>query len=631
MPNRASIRNSRKPSSFGGAGARSGLAVCLLVSLFCFAVSVQIAPWAVAASSSFEDGARLFGLGQFAEALASFDKSVDSEPTNAEFHYWRGRCLAELNRRKEAQGEFKVASLLGANSQIRDLCKRELAALNGDLSLGMGKDAGSSSGGASGGSLASSGEGGSAGAGDKERAGQRKPMDDASKGDGDEKDALASSKSDLSSSSASGLSNVGASLPIGAAVSNVLPISGKSDDGKLAMSQEGLGRNGISKSIGDGKRSSVSSGKNAGVKTAGSAKSTSSKEGNHVRLIQDADSAPVLSGNGKVFKLTSKKLEWDMKVSAELKNQLASGNQRLDNLARGTRWALPPMGRGAMPVNLAAELSRGPAHFNSSLSEAEKKVLTASDIVIVLDHSGSMSTADCPSYGGGAQSRLSWCVEEILAFAQPIMTALPHGFALITFDSRPDVHYIRSVSELQSVLHGLNDGGGTDLSKALDEAYRIHFAHPRQPLLIALVTDAEIDVRSSENTILEGCRRFPLPNGVFISLMQIGIRAEASTADTLALFDDLTTKSNAPYDAVDTVPFSKLRHDGLGRDILVGLQRNFYSNAAMRSAAGGGASGGTGTSAHARAATPASKSASPSQSAPSSASPSPTASPSPSP
>ncbi|MBX9569825.1 MAG: VWA domain-containing protein [Candidatus Obscuribacterales bacterium] len=439
--------------------------------------------WAYAsAASDFEEAAKLFGSAKFAEALTLFDRGVDAEPTNGTYHYWRGRCLAELGREKEAIGEYKVAMLLSADSKVKADCKAELNKLN-------------------------------------------------------------------------------VPAPAGSAL------------GDLATQQD---KSATEMSISAPTRLS---GKESSSASAGTSKSE--------RKISDVDGVPILKSGDKIFKLSSKKLEWDLKVSADLKNKLASGNQQLDALARNTRWALPNMAVGnplygrRTALDFAAAITRGPAHFAGALSEGERNTLIASDIVFVLDHSGSMSHADCPAGSPGAiasavQSRLSWCVEELEAFADKLISALPHGFTLITFDSKPDVYPIRTAFQLRDVLNKLDGGGGTDLAAALNEAYRVHSGHPKQPLLIVVITDAEIDIRSSEQTIMEGCRRFP--NSMFITMMQIGVSAEAHTADNLALLDDLPKKAGAPYDPVETIPFSQVRRDGFGRDMLLGLQRNYYAN-----------------------------------------------------
>lgn len=457
-------------------------------------------------ASDFDEAAKLFGNAKFAEALSHLDKSVDAEPTNGKFHYWRARCLAELGRQKEAVAEFKVAILLSNDSHLRSDAKSELDKLN-------------------------------------------------------------------------------VAAPAGSAVANSQPNSVSdpiSNSEQIAsLSLENAGASGTASAANQNKPGSAISSNSTG------------EQSKNERRISEVDGTPILKAGDKTFKLSSKKLEWDLKLSSDFKNKLASGNQKLDSLARNTRWSLPNL-QPASPIlgsrgrrfDLAEAITRGPAHFGGALSEGERNTLIASDIVFILDHSGSMSHPDCPagtltSNASGIQSRLSWCVEEIAAFADRIVSALPHGFTLITFDSKPDVYPIRTASQLHDALGKLEGSGGTDLASALNEAYRIHAAHPKQPLLIVLVTDAEIDVRSSEQTILEGCKRFP--NGMFITLMQIGISAEGNTADTLALLDDLPKKSGAPYDPVEAIPFSQVRRDGFGRDMLLGIQRNYYANRSLAS------------------------------------------------
>lgn len=457
-------------------------------------------------ASDFDEAAKLFGNAKFEEALSYLDRSVDAEPTNGKYHYWRARCLSELGRQKESIAEFKVAILLSNDSQVKSDAKSELDKLN------VAAPAGS---------------------------------------------AVASS----------GQPNL---------VSD--PLSNREQISSVSLDNAGAA--GSASATNQNKPNSISSNRPAA-------------QSKNERRISEVDGTPILKAGHKTFKLSSKKLEWDLKLSSDFKNKLASENQKLDSLARNTRWSLPNL-QPASPIlgsrgrrfDLAEAITRGPAHFGGALSEGERNTLRGSDIVFILDHSGSMSHPDCPagtltSNASGIQSRLSWCVEEITAFADRIVSALPHGFTLITFDSKPDVYPIGTASQLHDALGKLEGSGGTDLAAALNEAYRIHAGHPKQPLLIVLVTDAEIDVRSSEQTILEGCKRFP--NGMFITLMQIGISAEGNTADTLALLDDLPRKSGAPYDPVEAIPFSQVRRDGFGRDMLLGIQRNYYANRSIAS------------------------------------------------
>jgi hypothetical protein len=272
-------------------------------------------------------------------------------------------------------------------------------------------------------------------------------------------------------------------------------------------------------------------------------------------------------------------LEWNLNLNNDALNAIKARTANLDALARGDQWRLASgarMGRGA-PVDLRSVLQSGPAHTTIPLSAGERKAISQCDVVLILDHSGSMTARDCPSEFGGAEARISWCAEEMEKFADDLSSSFPHGFYFITFDVKPDVYTIQSSSQFRTVLQSLRAGGGTNLPNALNEAFRLHAAHPQQPMLVAVITDAEIDVHSAEQTIVAATHQFPLPNGVFITLLQVGAIAEQNAGDRLTYLEGLKARSGAAYDSFYGIPFSKVRQDGLGRDMLAGLRANAYA------------------------------------------------------
>lgn len=419
--------------------------VCLFI-LLC--VMLSCCSDALAKADDFDSGMKLLKAKQFSSALSHFDRSVDAQPTNGEYHYWRGKCLSALGKVQDASAEFKLAALLSSDASMKALCKTELARFN-------------------------------------------KPL------------------------------------------------------------------------------------------PKGSVNATLSYDGSNVVVASD-ETDP--QQDGKFFKLSSKKLDWNLEMKKDFLNAMKSKNEQLGRLASGNgkRWRLPAAAAMTGPglgIDIREALRDGPAHFNIPLSVEETRTLAGSDIVIILDHSGSMRTMDCPSASGGVEARLTWCTEELESFAETLSHALPHGFHLITFESKPDIYHINSAARMREVLQSLTGGGGTDLSAALREAFRIHSAHPKQPLLVAVVSDAEIDISTCERTIIEATRQFPLPNGIFITLLQVGIVAEVHTADRLNLLDNLRTRSGASYDAFTGIPFSKVRREGLGRDLLTGLRLNLGTTA----------------------------------------------------
>lgn len=394
---------------------------------------------AYAHSNEFDSGKELFASHKYEQALPFFDRSVDAEPTNADYHYWRAKCLAQLGKAKDACAEYKLAGLLSNQTDVREACRKALAQYKQQLPRGS--------------------------------VNTREEID--------------------SSQSASN---------------------------------------------------------------------------------RDSDKeSPVSTKN--MFKLSSKKLDWNLEMKQEYLSSMKKRTENLSRLALSGKASQPP------PLSAAAqELLEGQSHFQIALNTQEKDTLAGCDIMLIIDHSGSMSAHDCPAASGGIESRIAWCVEELDEFSDSLAAALPHGFHLITFDSKPEVFRINRASELRQVIDSLKAGGGSDLDAALEEAFRLHTTHLQQPLLIGVISDGEIDLQSCRHTIVEASKRFPLPNGVFITLLQVGASAEIHTADRISMLDNLKERSSAKYDAFVGVPFSKLRRDGLGRDLLLGLRINYAAN-----------------------------------------------------
>ncbi|MBX9685182.1 MAG: VWA domain-containing protein [Candidatus Obscuribacterales bacterium] len=383
-----------------------------------------------AAEAEFSAGKKYMAVKQYKSALSFFDRCVDSDPTNADYHFWRGKSLSYLARASEAASEFKLAALLSSDSKIKEACRLELARYKQPLPRG-----------------------------------------------------------------------------------------------------------------------SVNS-------AANTEKSQFNKE-----------------SRDKYFKLSSKKLDWNLQMRQDYLQSMKAKTDKLALLARGDRWRVP-----AAADNSALRVGaiEGPDHSRIPLSAGERQALQAADIMIILDHSGSMSQGDCPE-GNGFTSRLGWCAEELSRFSDLILAALPHGFHLISFDSQPQVFNIRSAAQLREVLQEMKAGSGTNLSSALNEAFRVHMAHSNQALLLAVLTDAEVDFQEARNTLAEASKRFPLPNGVFVSILQVGALAEIHTADRIHDLDKLDRDHGAKYDLCRGILFSQLRKDGLGRDLLSSMRSNQFN------------------------------------------------------
>lgn len=248
------------------------------------------------------------------------------------------------------------------------------------------------------------------------------------------------------------------------------------------------------------------------------------------------------------------------------------------------RPRLPPPRAGATDY-LSAELRKGPAHASFQLSAVDERRLKNADVYIILDHSGSMNGNDCPSGNDDRQRRLEWSIEELSGFTKALEQALPHGFTFIPFNRTPEAFEVRSAEQFNTLLGAMTASGGTSLTPALELAFQRHQSHLNQPMLVAVISDGQIGPTDDvSGAIASATKRFTLPNGVFITFMQVGIMAEHNTnlagnrPGTRRRFglDRLTSMKQTDgcaYEPCLVVPFSQLRNDGLGRTLLQGLRR----------------------------------------------------------
>lgn len=296
----------------------------------------------------------------------------------------------------------------------------------------------------------------------------------------------------------------------------------------------------------------------------------------------------------KLFKLSSKKLDWNVEIDKSVRSTLKAQDAHLTALADQTiqQTGINQDGPFALSNDVDLELKNGPAH-TFTIAAADMALLKSSDIYIILDHSGSMSTFDCPNSIGEAEQRLQWCTAEIGAFAGNIAKATPRGFTFITFDTTATAFQITSEGQFRKILSELHSGGGTSLTPALQRAFGYHQLRRNEPMLIAIVTDGEIDVADVKREIIAYSHNHPLPNGVFITFLQVGISAEKE----LERIEKATMQAGAPikymrlsllalnnlkqqgaaYNAVKIIRFSRLRREGLGKDILECLRENWSS------------------------------------------------------
>ncbi|MDZ4835270.1 MAG: VWA domain-containing protein [Candidatus Melainabacteria bacterium] len=326
------------------------------------------------------------------------------------------------------------------------------------------------------------------------------------------------------------------------------------------------------------------------------------KEACRAELKKNNESIPVgsvvsesdaIDADGKIFKLSTKKLDWNLTVDDNLKSSLTAQDAQLAAAVNGSGMSSldrmtrePFYGGAATRDKIALEIEKSVPHAAFQLSAADLQTFKASDVYIILDHSGSMESRDCPA-GGTIQSRLNWSAEELIGFSETLSRSLPHGFVFIPFNSSPQAFMVKDSQSFSSLLRGLKWQGGTQLSPALKLAFQMHERHLNQPLLIAIITDGLINISDVKHTISAATRKFRLPNGVFVTFAQVGVSVDTtllqeggvrsspaldSISNGLDEMNNLHHNFGAAYKACSVVRFRKLREDGLGRSILRALR-----------------------------------------------------------
>ncbi len=311
---------------------------------------------------------------------------------------------------------------------------------------------------------------------------------------------------------------------------------------------------------------------------------TALKNNNEAIPVGSVVPASGAESSDKTFKLSTRKLDWSIKPDEGLQGSIKTQDARLAsaiNGGGGSSMVERMIGRSATFDSgaMMAEIQNGVPHASFDLKAADLATLKNSDVYIIQDQSGSMGTPDCPDKDR-PQSRINWSVEELNGFANTLCRFLPHGFVFMSFNTEPHAHVVKDARSFMNYLHELKSEGGTTLAPALNLAFRSHESHLNQPMLIAIVTDGQIDVENVRQLIANATRRYNLPNGVFITIAQVGVSADYSGsmepedgAPGLQALNNIRKSSGAAYDAVDIVWFRELRREGLGRSILKGLRK----------------------------------------------------------
>lgn len=176
------------------------------------------------------------------------------------------------------------------------------------------------------------------------------------------------------------------------------------------------------------------------------------------------------------------------------------------------------------------------------------------DYTLIIDKSGSMSTAD----QAGGKSRWSIMQETTLALASKCEELDPDGITIYLFSGRFKRYDNVTASKVPQIFKENEPSGRTDLAGVLLDATNNYFQRKAAGQTqvngetILVVTDGEPDDRKAVmKVIIEASRRMDRDEELAISFLQVGTDAQATKF--LKILDDELQGAGAKFDIVDTI------------------------------------------------------------------------------
>lgn len=199
----------------------------------------------------------------------------------------------------------------------------------------------------------------------------------------------------------------------------------------------------------------------------------------------------------------------------------------------------------------------------------EASVLQNRDYTLIIDKSGSMSTADQP----GGRTRWEAAQESTLAVARKCEQFDPDGITVYLFSGRFTRYDHVTSSTVAQIFLENEPMGRTDLAGVLQDALNNYFqrkaAGQTKPEgeTILVVTDGEPDDRKAViRVIVEASRKMDRDEELAISMIQVGNDPQATRF--LKALDDELQGIGAKFDIVDTLTIDDMENMSLAEVLL---------------------------------------------------------------
>jgi uncharacterized protein with von Willebrand factor type A (vWA) domain len=196
-------------------------------------------------------------------------------------------------------------------------------------------------------------------------------------------------------------------------------------------------------------------------------------------------------------------------------------------------------------------------------------LLTNRDYTLIVDKSGSMSTADAKN----GRTRWETVQESTLAIARKCEQFDPDGLTVYVFAGRFKRYENVTAEKVEQIFQENDPSGGTDLATVLQDATDRYFQRKRlgqakpQGETILVVTDGEPDDRKAVmQVVINATQHMDRDEELAISFVQVG--ADPQATRFLRILDDKLQSAGAKFDICDTITIAGLEDTSL-TDVLL--------------------------------------------------------------
>jgi uncharacterized protein with von Willebrand factor type A (vWA) domain len=196
-------------------------------------------------------------------------------------------------------------------------------------------------------------------------------------------------------------------------------------------------------------------------------------------------------------------------------------------------------------------------------------LLTNRDYTLIVDKSGSMSTADAKN----GRTRWETVQESTLAIARKCEQFDPDGLTVYVFAGRFKRYDNVTAEKVEQIFQENDPSGGTDLAAVLQDSTDRYFQRKRlgqakpQGETILVVTDGEPDDRKAVmQVVINATQHMDRDEELAISFVQVG--ADPQATRFLRILDDKLQSAGAKFDICDTITIDGLEDTSL-TDVLL--------------------------------------------------------------